>query len=765
MQNKIKVLWPVGLFLLALALRWTYLEHMKHSPLFEVPVVDERTYVSQAARMAEGEGLQVPFWQPPLYPLFLGLLYKIFGENYYAFRLIQLAIGALSCLLVYSVGSKVFGRTVGVIGSILASIYGIFIYFEGKLLPTSLSVFLNLALVLSLLWAAGGTSWWRWSASGMLLGLSALAVANVLVFVPLVLVWIWITGAGSRVLRGLSFCAGVVLAIAPVTMVNYIAGHDLVLISSNAGINFYIGNNPDYERTLHIRPGSEWWRLTALPKKEGITRPSLQSRFFFSKALKFIREEPLSYGKLLLKKLFLFWRGDEIKRNEDIYFFRRYSPILKVLLWKYGIAFPFGVIAPLGLLGIALSVRRWREPGVLLALLFLFSYMLSVVLFFVCSRYRVPALPFIILFAGYALYWGYERIRRRCFRAVAYASASLFALLLMANAGVGGMREDGDAQVHYHLAYAYMQKDMYANALVHAERAVAMDPEYFEARYALGALYASKGLYGEAIRHYEKALELDPEHVYARLDLGMLYLRKGEYNKAISECRRAVEMAPNLAEAHYRLGYAYAEAGSLDVAIWEYLKAVELDPSNADYRRELAFAYAERGQYERAAREYEEVLRIHPGDIETRNNLGIVYAEQGMVDKATALFEGILKDCPDCLEARYNLAALYVEQGRYEEALSEYRRIVRQDPGYDEGKVYRYMAALCARMGDIEGAEENLRAYRLGRVEKELRRTFRSMAKTFFRGYFGEGLDSTEGGDARGGSGRQRSEESNLERR
>ena len=756
-------LWAIGLFFFALSVRWIYLEQIKSSPFFDVPIVDAKSYMDRAVQIARGEVVEKPFWQPPLYPYFLGLLYKVFGERYDLFRWIQLGIGSLSCLLVYWIGRRIFGTTVGVVASLMAAVYGIFIYFESELLPTFLSVFLNLALILTLLWAAQGMGWWRWLLSGAVLGLSALAVANVLLFLPFTLIWIGLSkdSRGARGQRGreergsplplcspaplqglgrrvLGFCVGVGLVILPVTLRNYWVGHDFVLISSNAGINFYVGNNPEYDRTIQIRPGSEWWRLTALPKKEGITKPSLQSRFFFAKSWDFIRNDPLGYGKLLLRKTGLFWRGDEIKRNEDIYLFRRYSSVLRLLLWKFGhrmigLAFPFGIIGPLGLVGIGLCWRRRWEPGILLVLLFLLAYVISVVLFFVSARYRTPVVPVLILFAGYALYWGYERIKERSFRAMAYPLASLGMLFVLVNVGVGRMDPDGDAQAQYDLAYAYVQKGMVANALVHARKSAEMDPNYFEARYTLGGIYALRGMYDKAIREYERALEIDPDYVTAHLDLGAVYMQKGAHDQAISEYRKAVVLDPGMAEAHHRLGYAYAAAGSLDEAINEYRRALEIDSSRALSRRELAFVYAESKRYDEAIREYREVLRLLPGDLEAQNNLGIVYAEQGMADEAGALFKEILKAHPDYLETRTNLAMLYEEQGKVDEALAEYEEILRQEPDYEDGEIHRRMALIYAEKGERDRAVEEMRAYRLYRRGKKVRQTFKAIADDLMR--------------------------------
>ncbi len=48
---------------------------------------------------------------------------------------------------------------------------------------------------------------------------------------------------------------GAILAIAPVTARNWIQGRELVLISSNGGINLYLGNNPRHDETVGLRPG------------------------------------------------------------------------------------------------------------------------------------------------------------------------------------------------------------------------------------------------------------------------------------------------------------------------------------------------------------------------------------------------------------------------------------------------------------------------------------------------------------------------------
>ena len=150
-------------------------------------------------------------------------------------------------------------------------------------------------------------------------------------------------------------------------------------ISYNAGINLYIGNNSDYAETVAIRPGWEWDDLVTQPAREGIERPSAKSAYFAARAWDYVRGDPVGWLGLMGHKLWAFWHGDERGRNQPIYFWRIYSMVLSATLWKAGIAFPFGLVAPLALWGMLLSLRR---IGPTWPLLYVLCYCLGVVAFF-----------------------------------------------------------------------------------------------------------------------------------------------------------------------------------------------------------------------------------------------------------------------------------------------------------------------------------------------------------------------------------------------
>ena len=327
-------LWHWGgiVFVLALSLRLVHAFQMSASPLFTMPAVDAATYSEQAVSLAEGNWLgrgQGPFWQPPLYPYFLGVIKLAFPESFfYVSRFAQALIGSLTCVLLYLVGQRLFGLGIGFIGGLIAAVYGPLIYFDVRLLPAGLATFFSLVSLLLLMRAVERPTRPTFVAAGFALGLASLTAAILASLIPGVAIWLiyWLRKKAAWAV--VAFLLGAVLTIAPVTLRNYVIGGDVVPISYNGGVNFYLGNNANTAQTLALRPGWEWEEVVALPLREGITRPSAKSLFFYRQALEYIQDEPLDYMGLLATKTAQFWRGDEIERNQEMYYWRKYSSVL-----------------------------------------------------------------------------------------------------------------------------------------------------------------------------------------------------------------------------------------------------------------------------------------------------------------------------------------------------------------------------------------------------------------------------------------------------
>ena len=573
-----------GIVLLALALRLLHVWQMSAGPLFADPAVDAATYVEHATRLAAGQWLgwgQGPFWQPPLYPYVLALVKLVFADSFfYAVRILQAVMGALSCLLVYGIGRRLFDSGIAAIAAFAAAMYGPLIYFDARLLPTCLATLLGLSGLLSLLCAMERPSKRLFLATGMLWGIAALAVATMLALVPLAAGWLayrhWRLADRGRAWIG-SFLLGVVLPIVPVTLYNDIVGEDVVLISYNGGINFYIGNNAEHERTLAIRPGWEWEELVALPLREGIVRPSEKSGFFYARAFEFIRSSPLQYIGLLAKKTAQFWHGDELERNQEIYYWRKYSSVLAFTLWKWGLAFPFGLVSPLALVGLFVYIRR---QGLTLPIVFVFGYSFAVIAFFIASRYRLPVVPLLLLFAVYGGSLLYGQWRQKTLRQFVWPMALCVVLLVAVNFNFSPMDMRGTAATQNDLGNVYLRNGRYEMALLKFKQAVQIDPTYWQAWFNYGSLQAMRGDFHGAMPIFQRVVEHNPERADVWSNLAGTYVGLGELPQAIRTLERALLTAPPRPDIYVELIRLYIVQRQYSEADAAYHRALSDFPSD-----------------------------------------------------------------------------------------------------------------------------------------------------------------------------------------
>ena len=574
-------------FGLALAVRLVYLLQIDASPLFTHPPVDGATYVDHAQRLAAGNWLghgEGAFWQPPLYPYLLAFFYVIVPDHFfYSVRLFQVLCGALGCVLIWLLGSRLFGAAVGAGAAIAASLYGPLVFFDGEILPATVGTVLNMTGLVLLHRALDRPSTWRLAGSGMVFGLAALTVATVLGFVIAAAAYVWYELRGqsrtmpAQLLPPVAFLLGAAVVIAPVTWRNTAVGGDFVLISANAGINFYVGNNPDYDGTVGIRPGWEWYGLLGRAAidggAEGLTQ---QSRFYGDRALDYIASEPLGYFGLLVRKTFLFWHGDEIGRNQDLYFWRDYASVLRATLWKWGIAFPFGLVGPLALVGLAVALRR---GGLSLPVLFVAVYALSVIAFFVTARYRLAVVPLLLVYAAYAVECLVVALRQRRLSTVAAIAATLILGGAGANWALAPMRPQGAAAVHYNLGTAHVKEGDLVAAEVAFERAVQLDSAYWQAWYNLAAVQAAAGRDAAAVPTFQRVLRVHPGRVMVWISLARSHRRLGQADQALRAYETALRRSP-VAFSHFG---SYAEL--IDLYLEEGL------PSRAEHVLDVASRY------------------------------------------------------------------------------------------------------------------------------------------------------------------------------
>jgi hypothetical protein len=417
-------------------------------------LTDQRSYHALGARLLEGHGYSFERpWYPftpadiPtahwsfLYPLFVAVVYAVFGVHPLAARVVQAVLGGLLLpWMVYRLARTVFrppsplsvSRQMGegeegwggggedhllpLIAAAIAAIYPYFTLYAATLMTETFYIVIllwsldqglrlgerlrqrrDIPLVLPL-------------RLGLSLGLAALLRQSILPWVPvffLYLLWqAWRARRLKETVRPLAIAGLILVAcILPWTYRNYRAYGQFLLLNSNTGYAMYSAQHPMHSTNFREFDAAPlpvgWW---------GRPEPELD-RDLLRQGIRFILDEPGRYLLLSLSRaraFFEFWPTPDT-----------------TLLHNVGRTGSFGLFLPFILYGLYLSFRR--QPSAIaspsdpsgrrtldLGLLYLFIafYTLLHVLTWAMVRYRLPVDAALLPFAALALQDLYRRGRR-----------------------------------------------------------------------------------------------------------------------------------------------------------------------------------------------------------------------------------------------------------------------------------------------------------------------------------------------------------------
>ncbi len=667
----------LGIFVFSFILRLIYLLQIRSNPFFGSPIMDPLYHDLWAQSIAQGNwiGDQV-FFRAPFYPYFLGIIYKLFGHNYFIPRLIQHLLGSFSVVLIYFLAKRLFHKKVAYLSAVFASIYWIFFYFEGELLLDSLLVPLGVLLILLLLRSADNPRRSGFFLAGLTAGLFAITRPNILIFIPFALVWIFLflqSDLKRKFIFSLFFLGGLFLLIFPVTLRNYLVGKDLVLIASQGGINFYIGNNPEANGLSAALPpfGDDWEYTDAAyeaQKAIGKTpRPSEVSDYYLKKGINYMLTAPTEFLSLFIRKLYLFWNSYEPSNNQDIYFFRRYSSLIRIL------PLGFWIISPLSLLGIVLCLKDWRR--LFLPFSFVFSYTFSVLLFFITARFRLPVLPFLLIFASFALIRIFEFVRSASYRKI-FISLFFFVLFFFfANSNLFHLEKENFAQAHFSLGNLYLRQGELQKSKDQYLLALKLDPRVKRAHLNLGNVYFNEGNYSLAEKEFSEEIKLYPRNEKAYNNLSTLYRLERDYPRAIEYAEKALQAKPYYLKAYFNLFLAYRRAEKFSLAESTLVKVARLQPPPAGIEFYRGILYQTQGRTEEALKEYQLLLSQKENTQEREFNVGLIFSQD---DPAKEGLKGLQA------YAAYNSGIIYIQQRKLELAEKSLTRSTELKPDFAE---------------------------------------------------------------------------------
>ena len=672
----------------AASLQGLHLAEGRRDPTFDAPIVDAGVYHEAAVAFAHGEPLiDDAFWQPPLLPMFLGGVYRVFGPNILAARIALGVLGVLSCLLIQGLGCRLFSERVGLVAGLMAATYGPFLFYSTRLLPVGPAIFWLRCLDVD--------RWHRWLCFGLVVGLATITVPNSIVLLVPALVWPALCMVRRcEVRRSVAACAlvlvGTVMPIGAVTARNYAVSGEFVPISTNGGINFYIGNNARSDETLAIRPGEPWKRFARQSCRDGATTRAEQSRYFFRRTLDEMGADPAGFLGGLCRKTLLLLNGREVPRNVDPYVFRDFSPLLSVLMWRIGaFSFPFGLLAPLAVVGLVGSFAgggvderlRRRRMGISACVL---VYGVSIVLFFVSGRYRLPMAMGLIVFAAAGLLALWSRLvsvvssRRSETRVGRTTIAALMVALVVVNLPRSAPTDGHDfrAELNMSVGQSRARRGDSSQAESFLRRALDESPQYGAAAAALAGVLLHRGEIEPALELLGDTIRSTPPSVEARLVLADWYRRQGQPDEAASHFEAVLTLDDTSPDAHAGLADVLLSSDRAVDAIQHYRSALRFAEVPGPIELRLGDALVQTGAYEEAIERYRRALWRVDADAETLNRVAWLLAtcpriELRDCEQAIRLAEQVCRMTDHGNAAALDtLAAAYAECGRFSEAVT-----------------------------------------------------------------------------------------------
>lgn len=416
------------------------------------------------------------------------------------------------------------------------------------------------------------------------------------------------------------FIATTYLTLLPVTLHNLIEGKDFVFLTAHSGFNFYVGNNPNAEGTFNSPPGigsnveaqRTDSKLAAEREMGRELKPSEVSRFWSEKAWDFIRSEPFKFLSLCVRKFILFFDSRELSDVDDYHFGRHFNVVLK---WPWP---SFGLLSILLFAG---AVPLWRSAQKEITTIWMISYLLGMMAFFVNARYRLPMLSVFIPISGASLVGLWDAYRQRQAKHI----------ILLSLLGLMGLFI---SQVH--LVGTDPSRDF-----VNAGDARALQNDFRSAQSL-----------------YEEALRQNPENPKAQLAIGLNLARLGRGHESQAYYLKTLELEPGNYQAHNNLGLWYAENGDSQAALQHFTQALSANPGSYQAHNNLGMLYGKKGDWEAATKEFEEAMRLNPKGARAYMNLGLIRYQQGDKAQAKSLWEKALVLDPGFEDAKRALGLL-----------------------------------------------------------------------------------------------------------
>jgi len=602
--------------LLALSVRVAYQREHRYDPArYNLAYgMDQYNYDRLAFSLVNnGNFFPGVIYSLPGYPVFLYLIYLVAGRSLDLIWFLQAGMGAISCGLTYLIARKIVGERSGWLAAFILVFYGPAIFYEAILIPTAAALLTSLLALAWWIYLPGSKRLTAWLIGGVLLGLSSLfSAANLIFSLFLVTLWIPWTKHKFPLLRWriVGVMAGILVAVIPFMLRNYLLSGGPVALTAHSGINFFIGNNPEANGGFLI-PAFLTPSATGIirdSRREAESRagrkldPDKASRFWWREGRRFIFSSPGQTAKLWLNKLSLIISPREYLDVGGIWG-RGGS---QFTIYRFPLI-SFALLAPFALAGIFLTTRRDRSR--VLLYLYLSAHILAILIFYYQARARIVIIPVCAIFAAGSIKYIYLAVRQKRHKRLVLSLLLILAIFLLAKSQPAFEMRSATSLL-LSQAQQKLSEDKLQLARMQINRALNINPNLAGPHLLLGNLCFQEGDNQMALNQFQRESEIDHFNPKPLLMRSQIFNLQKEYYIAEKTARSVLIIDPISWEAYSILADSYYYRGDANNEVSHSRQAIALNPNSVKDHSNLARYYAREGDPGMAEYHWKQVKKL-----------------------------------------------------------------------------------------------------------------------------------------------------------
>lgn len=358
---------------------------------------DDYNFVLSAQEMNSQNPVLMNLPIYPAYAHFIRGIFKTVGEDVVYIKYVQCVLGLISLVTLFLTGRMIFGTTAGLLASVLYLFYGMSYFFDISIMSTALSQCLLIIGFYGFIRFQRYPSLWSY----LLFWFSTLSLCLLRVhFWAFLILGVTYLYVKNRHWKNIKYSVLLVL-LSGISLMVFNGAHSPESYRGKFGVLFFIGNNPDATGLLDDIKGVP--RTAEGHAKESILRAYELSNgqgdiknYWIRRVFEYWVKNPGFILPLLWKKLKLLTHNHEILDTESVYYYENHTILKKLPRIDFWFIFAFFLIGIVFALVQNVSCRT---------LLFVIIALTGVLLIFhISSRYRMPLMPFLALFAGFGLW-------------------------------------------------------------------------------------------------------------------------------------------------------------------------------------------------------------------------------------------------------------------------------------------------------------------------------------------------------------------------